>query len=347
MQIDRPDKSFYHQTTKPFKPSPTTNPTMAKKQSTKQGKAPKGYSNQSDDTTRVARDPVTLCPPTITQNTPTDGTHTEPVVPPNLSNEPSPPSTPNRGGSVPSGNNPAGNTAPKSPPKPPTNPTTVPIDTSPEDHSADGTLSVQTVDSNGNTIDASRDGTERVEKNLANEMNVEVEDKMEVEVEEMDVEVDDVSEILPAVDIQWDEYTYESAAEEEKNTQSDDSPCVLPPPQDFLERTQVQAESPRQSTVMSEEENFYFCSGRNDVNPTAEDENIAFQLQLDEYKTAPGPTDAQPPTAPEPNVTAQNVYDSLESLRKDIVLKMNLEGKACDDEQTRFNNRINASKGHR
>jgi hypothetical protein len=66
---------------------------------------------------------------------------------------------------------------------------------------------------------------------LADEMNVEVEDdemgtetgdddKMGTgtgEDEEMSTETNDNSGVVP-VDIQWDEYTYESAAEEEKST---------------------------------------------------------------------------------------------------------------------------------
>jgi hypothetical protein len=307
---------------------------MAKKYSKR--KPSKRTTNPSDDATPVARDPAILRTPTITQNTPTDGTN-DPVVPPQLSNELNSPSTPDRKKSSSSGN-PAGNTVPNAPPKP-TNPSTVPIDTSPDE-----SPSVNTVDSNGETIDASRANHEPVVLDLADEMSVAVGDeKLNADAsddEEIRTETDDRSEVIHA-DIQWDDYTYESAAEEEKNDDSDNSPRVLPPPQDLFPHAQAQAVLPRQLVVMNEDDNFYYGSGHTDINPTTEDESIALQLQLDEYDEN-HEDDPQPPQTSASGFTAQTVYDSLESIRKDIILKMDLEGKTRDEEYIRVNNRFNA-----
>jgi hypothetical protein len=96
-----PDKSFITKHRKLSKPSPTTNPTMAKNSNKKGSKAAKPSSNPRDDTDpRVARNPATLRSPPITQNTPSEGTRPETAAPPNLTNEPSPPSTPIRDSSV-------------------------------------------------------------------------------------------------------------------------------------------------------------------------------------------------------------------------------------------------------
>jgi hypothetical protein len=180
---------------------------------------------------------------------------------------------------------------------PSTNPlTTVPIDSSTGRNSPDGPPSVKTVDSNDNPIHhTSCAGTERVITNLV--------DAMEGEVQ-VDNEGKDTSDYVPAVDINWDDYTYESAAEEEKSARIDDLSPIRPPPQDLF--------------------------------PTSEDESIAVQLQMDEYEAeAPVAVEdgTRPTQVPPSNVTAQNVYSSLESIHKDITLKMEADNKARDEHQ--------------
>jgi hypothetical protein len=89
---------------------------MPKKSNKKGSKAAKPSSKPRDDADpRVAHDPATLRPPSITQNTPSEGARPDTAAPPVLTNESSPPSTPVRDSSTTLINDPAVDTAPEAP----------------------------------------------------------------------------------------------------------------------------------------------------------------------------------------------------------------------------------------
>jgi hypothetical protein len=279
------------------------------------------------------------------------------VVPPTLINESSPSTINNRDERTTTGSELADDAISEVPPtkstnyptttppaKFPTNPTTEPL----EHRSSNGTPSVKTIDSNDNTI---------VKTDMPMEAHgaKDLADAMDLEMEHGDVEANDVNDghdavddksedSVPLADIQWeDNYTYESAAGEQKSDSSDVPPPHFPnppspPPQAFLAHYQV--EPPHHSREMSEEEDFYFGSGRPGINHTSEDETIAYQLQRDEYEGNYTSNEAASDQGPPQNTAEQNVYEILKVMREDLVKKMT----ADDEVQKRMNGRISANQ---
>jgi hypothetical protein len=183
---------------------------MPKKTSNKRGKAPKPTSgSRSDATSRPPRDPATLRPPAITQNNPNDGTHPDPEVSPILSNEPSPPTNINRNDASNEPSPPINTNRNDAEPKTHSNqvPTNQNVPAQPTPASSDNAPSVKTVDSNDNTIEkstsAKNEGDDAID---ADENGDNFTDSNE-----------ERSESVPVANIQWDEYTYELAAEEHKS----------------------------------------------------------------------------------------------------------------------------------
>jgi hypothetical protein len=280
---------------------------MPKKTSNKQGNASKPASrSRGKATNHTPCDLATFHP------------HPDPEVPPTLPNEPSHPINTNRNDAEPTSHS----------NQVPTN-QVVPAQLTPA--SSDGAPSVKTVDSNDNTIDH----TFRAANDDDRATDADEDDGNYVGSDE------EVSESIPVADIQWEEYSYDSAAEEHKS-QSSDPVSFVPPPQAPMPNRQVpdvQDGTFDHGRKLNEEEDFYFGSGCVRSGQNTEDEEVAIQLQFDEYKAASEPPGTVPPEAPE----ATTVFESLERIRKEVVLKLQeMEDirKVDKEEQAHWNGRI-------
>jgi hypothetical protein len=101
----------------------------------------------------------------------------------------------------------------------------------------------------------------------------------------------------------------------------------------------VQDGTTENGSELAEEEDFYFGSGRVRSGQDIVDEEVAIQLQFDEYEADPKPSKTVPSETPE----ATTVFESLERIRKEVVLKlqeMEETRKVDKEEQARWNGRI-------
>lgn len=120
---------------------------------------------------------------------------------------------------------------------------------------------------------------------------------------------------VPVVDIQWDNYSYESAAEEHKSDVEDDGSPIIerPPPQNQLPHSPYDLHQYRNQIGHSLIDQ---AIERNIIRN--EDEELARTLQFDKYEEAHNSTKAPGPQI-DKEVTPRDVLNAIDRVRKEFM----------------------------